>query len=33
VFVLRENVTQIGAIEDVLECGEDFNPNGWSIFA
>lgn len=33
VFVLREDVTQIGAIENVLECRKDLDPDGWSIFA
>jgi hypothetical protein len=32
VFVLREDVTQVGAIENVLEGRKDLDPDGWSIF-
>lgn len=30
--MFRENITEVGAIEDVLECGKDFDPNRWSVF-
>ena len=33
ILVRREDIAEIGAIEDVFEGGKYFDPDGWPVFA